>query len=155
MLALKRKIEIDFLGITLDDLANYLEKENFFKDRDFYLAENRGENELVFNVYANRMFGSQTQSFKYHQNKKVLIIESKYKFFPGFYVVFLGLIALTIQLQFDYKNWIKFFITVIIIGVFGFLFGYLNLQYDSKVIQRELIIRVKDIMRKRGHKTPL
>ena len=157
MLDLERNIKIDFFEITFEDIAIHLENEDFFREKDFYLIEPVTKNKLVFHIYANKLFGPQIQLFKYNQSKKELTIKSRYKYkiFPGFYVVLIGLLSLTIQLQYNYEYWIKYITTIILMLFLGFVFGYLNLQYDSKLIERELVIRLKYILRKRGYKTSL
>ncbi len=155
MFELERNIDVDFLDVTLEDLAIYLKNEGFYKFSDFYLSDILGENEVVFHVRQNKLFGKQVQTFNYSPSEKRLTIKSKYKLFPGFYILLIGMLSMSLQLYVDYANWIKISITALLMIFLGIIFGRLNLQFDAKAIERELMIRLKHLLRQKGFYAPL
>ena len=162
MFELERNIAVDFLGITLEDLVTFLKNENFFRKsfwyengQGFYVEKLVNANEVVFQVRRNRLFGKQVQTFNYSPSEKRLTIKSKYKLFPGFYILLIGMLSMSLQLYVDYANWIKISITALLMIFLGIIFGRLNLQFDAKAIERELMIRLKHLLRQKGFYAPL
>ena len=151
LLSKKRVVNLSTYGLTLYDINEAFEQENFFAgEASFFIWGTQDENRVVYYVPRDKITPTQLHSCRLVSEHHQLIIESKYKtlFFPGLIMLFMPLSVLV----FGFNNLdteglkVIFYMTIGILA-FNSIFAFTSLQNASKEIERAIHIRVNYLRR--------
>lgn len=158
-LSKNRTIPIDLKVFSLLDILNQLKEENFFSaEQAFYLNKVVDKNHLIFSVPRNKVTTAQIHEVKYEEKEKRILIKSQYEniLFPSLLIYAMPLFPMIVGWN-NLSQRDFMFLAIMIIGFTFFLsiFAYASLIEDSKKIERELVIRLKYLLRQKGYKMKL
>lgn len=153
-----KKIDADLKGLTLGDLLDYLEDENFFNtSRGFFLSKKIDNNHLIFHTPGTKAAPPEIYEFKYFPQEKKLKVNGKYEnlFFPCLITYVFPLVGVFIYFNGERQAvehfWPILWMFIVITLCCGLvIFSGLR---GSEGIERELFIRANYILRKKGYRT--
>lgn len=155
---LTREIDADLKELSLSDILNRLESENFFSNSPaFCFLEKIDKNHLVFYTPRNKAVPREIYNFKYFPEKRKIIINGKYEnfIFPCLITYLFPIFGLYAYLMSENQT------TEQLIGLFWIFIGvsiycgviiFTGLN-GSHHIEREISIRVNYLLREKGYRT--
>ncbi|MEO1626245.1 MAG: hypothetical protein AAFV25_13905 [Bacteroidota bacterium] len=149
-----KDIPVDFRIFTLADIVQMLEDERFFeRDPPFYVLEKMSDNQVIFETPATKLTPKQRHTVEYISQQKVLKLSGRYKhlFFPSYVIYLLPLMTVYGADWEDLQTKWPLVLFAFAIPTFLILFGgYTGVRSDVSLMERELILRLNVLLRKKG-----
>ena len=156
LLSKEREFKVDLKGLSLNDLLNKMNEENYFQsEQGFYLVKVVNKNQIIFAVPRNKVTPREIHNFRYLEDENKIQIKSKYKnwFFPSFLLYVMPSLPIVLGWNELTTKDLKIILPMLIgITLFISIFAFTSLNESSKLIERELSIRAKYLLRKKGYR---